>query len=94
MSDFERRAADHQARLDGVLGSRDSVALDFDDATFPFRYASGGVLPQLLVKPYVAYECRSFHLDVLRGRKEPRTYTVSDGVDHAYLPLLLPAAVR
>jgi hypothetical protein len=48
-----------------------------------------GSQPEFLAKPYVAYECRSFHLDVMRARKPPLIYSLVDGIDHAYLPLPL-----
>ena len=45
IQDFDRRAPQLQSELDAFLLQGKGARLEFDDSSFPFRYASGGTLP-------------------------------------------------
>ena len=43
--DFESKSKRYQEELDAILLRGEQPAYSFQDANFPFRYASGGTLP-------------------------------------------------
>ena len=45
--DFEGKSSDYQQRLDRFLLESEGNDFEFNDPSFPFRYASGGALPVL-----------------------------------------------
>jgi hypothetical protein len=47
--DFECKSLEYQMRLDAFLLKSEGDAYHFNDADFPFRYASGGTLPILRI---------------------------------------------
>ncbi len=81
--DFARKSKTYQKLLDAVLLDRTSISMSFDDPHFPFRYASGGVLPILRMgdREYFSF----FYRDVF-----PVGWNIANGGADSRSELLYP----
>ncbi len=83
---FQARCAEYQRRIDSVLYDAAMGEYRHNDANFPFRYASGGVLPILRMgrKEYFAF----FYRDIA-----PVGWNIANGGSDSRAELLYPKAI-